>query len=291
MDSASLDFDPNAFPLDPGLRLLEASAGTGKTFALAHLALRLVTERAIPLRRLLVVTFTNAAATELRERIGRRLQEALLCLRDPGRPPPDPVLAEWLAAQRSEGGGADAAVGGDAGGGADAGVGGYAGSEAEIRLLLALEELDGADITTIHGFCQRTLQRHALEARRPPNLLLDSDGDTLLRQVAHSYWQEQALRLPPALLLGLSAQKVTPEALTSVLRTLDGDPGLELDPLPSSLPLDASLAEALPQLWRERWQAFRAAWRDLEGRGAGLQALHAEGDEALERRRRGGPAR
>ena len=44
------DFHPNTFPLDPGLRLLEASAGTGKTFALAHLALRLVTERAIPLR-------------------------------------------------------------------------------------------------------------------------------------------------------------------------------------------------------------------------------------------------
>jgi exodeoxyribonuclease V beta subunit len=268
MDSASLDFDPNAFPLDPGLRLLEASAGTGKTFALAHLALRLVTERAIPLRRLLVVTFTNAAATELRERIGRRLQEALLCLRDPGRPPPDPVLAEWLAAQRSEAASANAAVGGHAGGGADAGVGGHAGggghagSEAEIRLLLALEDLDGADITTIHGFCQRTLQRHALEARRPPNLLLDSDGDTFLRQVVHSYWQEQALRLPPALLLGLSAQKVTPEALTSVLRTLDGDPGLELDPLPSSLPLDTSLAEALPRLWRERWQAFRAAWRE-----------------------------
>jgi hypothetical protein len=73
-----VDFDANTFPLDPGLRLLEASAGTGKTFALAHLALRLVTERAIPLRRLLVVTFTDAAATELRERIGRRLQEALI---------------------------------------------------------------------------------------------------------------------------------------------------------------------------------------------------------------------
>ncbi|MEB3259091.1 MAG: UvrD-helicase domain-containing protein [Cyanobacteriota bacterium] len=251
MDATALDFDPNGFPLDPGLRLLEASAGTGKTFALAHLALRLVTERAIPLRRLLVVTFTNAAATELRERIGRRLQEALLGLRDPHRPPPDPVLAEWLAGQRS------------------AGAGGDGGSVAEMRLLLALEELDGADITTIHGFCQRTLQRQALEAQRPPDLLLDTDGDTLLEQVVHSYWQEQVLRLPTALLLGLSARKVTPETLTSLLRTLDGDPGLELDPLPASLPLDASLAEALPPLWQAGWQAFRNAWRE---RGNALMA-------------------
>ncbi|MFN9939618.1 MAG: UvrD-helicase domain-containing protein, partial [bacterium] len=44
------DFQPNSFPLEPGLRLLEASAGTGKTFALAHLSLRLLTEKAIPLR-------------------------------------------------------------------------------------------------------------------------------------------------------------------------------------------------------------------------------------------------
>lgn len=46
--AAQGDFHPNRFPLDPGLRLLEASAGTGKTFALAHLVLRLVTEEAIP---------------------------------------------------------------------------------------------------------------------------------------------------------------------------------------------------------------------------------------------------
>jgi exodeoxyribonuclease V beta subunit len=250
MGSASLDFDPNAFPLEPGLRLLEASAGTGKTFALAHLALRLVTERAIPLRRLLVVTFTTAAATELRERIGRRLQEALLCLRDPLRPPPDPVLSAWLARQRQ----------GDAGG---RGPGGESGADslAEMRLLLALEELDSADITTIHGFCQRALQRHALEAQRPPDLLLDTDGETLLQQVVHSYWKEQVLRLPAPLLLGLSRKGMKPAALASLLRTLEGDPGLELDPLPPSLPLDADLAEALPTLWQERWQAFCAAWR------------------------------
>ena len=58
------DFDANTVPLKPGVLLLEASAGTGKTFALAHLVLRLVTRPGdpLPLERLLVVTFTDAAA-------------------------------------------------------------------------------------------------------------------------------------------------------------------------------------------------------------------------------------
>ncbi len=91
-------FEANSFPLDCGIRLLEASAGTGKTFALAHLVLRLVTEEGLSLRRLLVVTYTDAAAAELRDRIGRRLQEALASLAGPAPDAVsvDPVLQEWL---------------------------------------------------------------------------------------------------------------------------------------------------------------------------------------------------
>ena len=232
------DFLPNDFPLQPGVRLLEASAGTGKTFALAHLALRLLTERAIPLRRLLVVTFTDAAAAELRERIGRRLQEALSGLQDPERPPPDAVLGEWLAQQRQ----------GDSG-------------ATEIRLLLALEDLDGADITTIHGFCQRSLQRHALEAQRPPGLTLDSEGDALLEQVVHAYWQEQVLRLPVPLIHGLSRKGMKPKTLRSLLRTLDGDPGLELDALPQGVLVETPLPRLLPALFQQGWQRFLREWR------------------------------
>ena len=59
-------------PLDRNI-LLEASAGTGKTYTLERLVMRLVTEREIPLPRILVVTFTNMAAREMQERIGRLL--------------------------------------------------------------------------------------------------------------------------------------------------------------------------------------------------------------------------
>jgi len=259
-------FNPNTFPLTPGLRLVEASAGTGKTFALAHLVLRLVAEQGWPLRELLVVTYTDAAAAELRDRVGRRLQLALSLLEqldqpavaDPGgesdpadgRPQADATLQDWLEGRL------------------------LAGSPQETtllrgRLLLALEDLDAADITTIHGFCRRTLQRQALEAGRPPELRIESRSDDLVAQVVHDYWQQQVLPLPLELVAGLHAARLGPELVQSLLETLDGDPALRLDPLPGELPVEASLAEHLPELFAQRWRSFVDQWQQ---RGGDLQA-------------------
>ena len=170
-------FEPNGMPLSPGIRLLEASAGTGKTFALAHLVLRLVSEgqRPLAIEQLLVVTFTDAAAAELRDRIARRLQQALALLEaaaGPGDPAPpadlDQPLADWLAAQ-----------------------GPNPSAQLRGRLLLALEQLDRADITTIHGFCRRTLQRQALEAGLGPAVALENGAAERRGQIVHDYWQQQ----------------------------------------------------------------------------------------------------
>ena len=67
-------FDANAVPLSPGIRLLEASAGTGKTFALAHLVLRMVAEGGVSLRRLLVVS-----AAEVRLCVHCRSRDLCCC--------------------------------------------------------------------------------------------------------------------------------------------------------------------------------------------------------------------
>jgi exodeoxyribonuclease V beta subunit len=238
-------FEANAFPLEPGIRLLEASAGTGKTFALAQLVLRYVTEAELGLRQLLVVTFTEAAAAELRDRIGQRLQLALAGLEDPARPAPDPTLATWLERQRPR---ADAL---------------------RARLLLALEDLDAADITTIHGFCRRTLQRQALEAGLPPELQLETEKGTLVRQVVHDYWQQQVLPLKSHLLAGVQQRVSGPEALEGLLRQLDGDPALQLEPLPTGWRCDAPLAPQLEAFWAEAWTSFQALWAS---RGRALEA-------------------
>ena len=245
---SALDFDANSLALQPGVQLLEASAGTGKTFALAHLVLRLVSRELDPLdlERLLVVTFTDAAAAELRDRIARRLQQALAAVEGNG-PPADQVLADWLALQPGE-------------------------PEQRLRLqgrlLLALEGLDRADITTIHGFCHRTLQRHALEAGLGPTPELDSDDGERSAQVVHDYWQRQVLSLDPAMLAGLSQQGVTPELLQRLLRRLDADPALQLEPLPPDLLADQPLAPQLQAIWHRRWHNFVSQWQTG---GAGLE--------------------
>ena len=250
MSAALLDFDANAFPLDPGVQLLEASAGTGKTFALAHLVLRLVTRPVapLPLEQLLVVTFTEAAAAELRDRIAQRLQQALAVLDpDTDQPPNDSVLLAWLESQPPQ-------------------------PEARQRLrgllLLALAGLDRADITTIHGFARRSLQRQALEAGLGPALELENDDGERAAQVMHDYWQQQVLALPPGLLAGLQAQGVAPELLEKLLVRLDGDPALELDPLPEDCSAELTLVEQLPALVEQCWQRFCAAW---EASGAALE--------------------
>ena len=233
-------FDANRFPLEPGVQLLEASAGTGKTFALAHLVLRLVTRPVdpLPLEKLLVVTFTEAAAAELRDRIALRLQQALATLDNPAACS-DAVLEAWHQAQPDGPGHCERLRG---------------------QLLLALEALDRADITTIHGFARRTLQRQALEAGLGPALELESDDGERAAQVVHDVWQQQVLALPPALLAGLQMQGLTPELIESLLIQLDGDPALELDPLPKGWSAERPLAEQLPAALEQRWHTFKAEW-------------------------------
>ncbi len=126
--------DPLTIPLS-GRRLLEASAGTGKTWTLALLFLRLVLERRLGVDRILVVTFTRAATSELRDRIRARVREALDAL---DSTTDDPQLAALLAR-------------------VEPGV-------ARQLLADALTQMDEAAICTIHGFCQRILQEHAFES-------------------------------------------------------------------------------------------------------------------------------
>ena len=52
-------FQPNKYPLSNGIRLIEASAGTGKTFSLSHLVLRLLTQKEYSINEILVVSFTE----------------------------------------------------------------------------------------------------------------------------------------------------------------------------------------------------------------------------------------
>ena len=241
-------FEPNHYPLDAGVRLLEASAGTGKTFALAHLVLRLVTERKLRLEELLVVTFTEAAAAELRDRIGRRLNDALQALLQnqtnnsdcqTDSPPPDAVMEEWLTLH---------------------------GQDPNTRrtiastLLEALEGLERADITTIHGFCRRSLRRQALQNGTAMEVCLENDSQHLSQEVAYDYWEHQVLALPADDVSGLLHAGLSADQLSHALNRLDGDCAVRIAGSEGSDDQEQPLIECFDQWLQSSWTAFEAQW-------------------------------
>jgi exodeoxyribonuclease V beta subunit len=161
-----------------GVQLIEASAGTGKTFTVATLYARLVIALGLPVARVLAVTFTEAATRELRAQLRERLAEARTILEaaPPGEPflpratdAPTVALSRALLAQALA-------------------------REPRPRLLArlrqAVEQMDLAPIHTIHAFCQRALHEHALEAGQPLDAreLLLNDGP-LRQEVALEFWR------------------------------------------------------------------------------------------------------
>ena len=124
-----------AGPLPTGTTLLEASAGTGKTFTVAALVARYVAEEGVPLDQLLVITFGRAASQELRERVREQLVRAERALADPIAADRDhPVVAHLLDAD-------DAEI-----------------ERRHRRLRDALASFDAATIATTHQFCQTVLR-------------------------------------------------------------------------------------------------------------------------------------
>jgi exodeoxyribonuclease V beta subunit len=166
---AFVEYDPAA-PLGPGRTVIEASAGTGKTFTISALVTRLVAEEGVALDSILVVTFTRAATAELRARVRRRLVATLQALE--GAPPhdPDQHLAVLLAFDEA------------------------ARRLAATRLAEAVTHFDRAQIFTIHGFAQRLLGHLGLRARLSPDLdpseidelmLAETASDLIIGRFAH----------------------------------------------------------------------------------------------------------
>ena len=137
--------------------LLEASAGTGKTYQIAGLFVLLVAEYGVPVEGILAITFTKAATAELRDRIRAHLREALARLRAPAQESDDGVVRRLRKHP--------------------------APPEVETRLELALRSFDLAPISTIHGFAQRMLQEFAFDSGTDPDLELLQDTSAVTQEL------------------------------------------------------------------------------------------------------------
>lgn len=220
-------FAPASTPLLLGINLIEASAGTGKTYAIAMLALRLVVELEFDIEQLLIVTFTRAATEELKDRIRRRFSEARRLLTESVGSTSDETLADWREALTIEP------------------------EVARKRLDLALLNIDRASIFTIHGFCQRVLKEHALESGQLFDIELTGELSTIKQACADDFWRRQLYRRSRRDVSILTAAYQTPDLL---LASVDPIP-LGIDVYPETIDLDDALNQlnraadlALPHL-------------------------------------------
>nr|WP_067288737.1 exodeoxyribonuclease V subunit beta [Marinobacterium profundum] len=247
--------DSLSFPLH-AMRLIEASAGTGKTYTIAALYLRLLLghgaqgsahARPLDVDEILVVTFTEAATEELRDRVRARIQEARRAFM---RGASDDGFIQGLMADTPDHAGAARLLGD------------------------AARNMDQAAIFTIHGFCQRMLKQHAFESGSLFDTELEQDDAPLLHEAMLDYWRQRVYTLPDALADEVLALWAEPSRLLKDIRPHLATDGLRLEP-------DLAGVDLL-----EQWHAqdmrvtdFKQAWsRNTDDLLALLQAADLNGN-------------
>lgn len=198
--SVANQIDVLTFPLS-GTRLIEASAGTGKTYTIAALYVRLILGHGSPHPELLppdilVVTFTDATTKELRERIRKRLTQAAAYFRE--KPSGED---EFLMRLRAD----------------------YPPEQwpaCGYRLELAANWMDEAAVYTIHGWCNRMLQQHAFDSGNLFRQEVNTDDQELLMQVVRDYWRRFFYPLSVTACQAVYQLAASPEQLATSIKPL-----------------------------------------------------------------------
>lgn len=220
---------PFEIPLN-GINLIEASAGTGKTYNIASLYVRALIEQDIEVDDILVVTYTEAATKELRERLMQRLGESVQSLE--GEVFDENEFLQKLPSQVIHP------------------------EKAVAKLRSAIRSFDQASIYTIHGFCYQALQEQAFDSRALFDAELIGDDTEVVREVMDDLWRnwvreatQNELKRP--LLKYLMDKGLNPDTLTAELSEFVSKPYLHIQP--ESMPerdLESELKE-LSRLFKE----------------------------------------
>lgn len=245
MNDAAESLDPLRLPLT-GERLIEASAGTGKTFTIAALYLRLLLglggsaafPRPLTVEELLVVTFTEAATEELRGRIRSNIHELrIACLRETTDNPLYARLLDEIADKK----------------------------QAAQWLLLAERQMDEAAVFTIHGFCQRMLSLNAFESGMLFEQQLIEDESLLRYQACADFWRRHCYPLSRDIAQVIFETWKGPQALLNdINRYLQGEAPVIKSP-PSDDETLASRHEQILARINQIKQQWRGSVDELDG--------------------------
>ena len=233
---------PINVPLDRDL-LVEASAGTGKTYALTTLVARLIVESGWRIDKLLIVTFTIAATGELRSRIRSTLRDALNVAQGDatGDSQARDLIERWRSEHIEDG-------------------------RIVSRLTVALRDFHRANVMTIHGFCQRALTEFAFNARIPFGFSVSGDDKVDVAAALRDLWRDHMAPEPIPLLETAKSDGFDLETLTKWVGAHHAKPSVIRGPVANQYAssVDARL---------KAFEATRAAWNDAGQRNSFLEAL------------------
>ncbi len=221
-------FDLQSTPIEDGVTLIEASAGTGKTYCLTGLVLRLLLERRVSdVSELLVVTFTHAATQELVERIRTALRDTCQLLAGEGSA--EDAFLQHLADR-------------------------YRHDPENHRLLReALLRFDDLTVSTIHGFCSRVLDESAFESGMPFEAELLENDAPMLQQAARDVWRRLLYPAPEIVAAVASEEGWVPETFLGDYQLWRRHPNTEI--VPRAAHLDTATARL-----EETHRSLAATW-------------------------------
>ncbi|EIJ41574.1 exodeoxyribonuclease V, beta subunit [Beggiatoa alba B18LD] len=247
MSHTHLKLDPLTVPLT-ATNLIEASAGTGKTHTITILFLRLLLEKKLAINQILVVTFTEAATKELRDRIRKRIRDTLNIFqkKQAGEPIEANEITDSLLIT------------------CQANLG-----EASERLRHALRGFDEAAIFTIHGFCRQILRDNAFESGMLFDTELLTDQRLLIQEIVEDFWRQHFYIAKPLFISYLQAKKL--KEPKDLLKTIDngkhiGQPHLKVIPeLNAVIDLDKAEESYLKafHVAKSCWEKNQAEIQDL----------------------------
>lgn len=190
-----------------GTNLIEANAGTGKTYNITGLYARMIAELGLPVEKILVVTYTKAAVSDLKSKIYQRLSTVLdamqACKNGEDYESADPFPAQYAKALGDR---------------PDDGI---------KRIRDALRDFDQCAIFTIHSFCQRMLTESAFSGRIPYDVEMTGDIRDILKKPVYGFWRKNVYTAPEAVMPYLL--KFSPEELTDFYARIQGNPAIEFE--------------------------------------------------------------
>ena len=178
--------DINQIKLDNKFKLVEASAGTGKSFTLAHLVLRNVLEKKIKPDEILLLSFTKNTCSELRDKILLRFQDLKLYLQNHNESKIDNTLKDWYLKFKEK-------------------------EKSKKKIISEIDnfvnEIYKLQVTTFHSFCNNIIDEYSIEIGVTQDPYIENNIDNLYKDVIDNLWIDDFLNLNPELISAVNKKK------------------------------------------------------------------------------------